>query len=40
MTLKELQNTIIYKSKCGTLFNVDCMELLKSLPDKSVDLNK
>ena len=38
MTLKELQNTIIYKSKCGTLFNIDCMKLLKSLPDESVNL--
>ena len=38
MTLKELQNVIIYKSKCGTLFNVDCMELLKPLPDESVNL--
>ena len=38
MTLKELQNTIIYKSKYGTLFNIDCMKLLKSLPDESVNL--
>lgn len=38
MTFKELQNTIKYKSKYGTLFNVDSMELLKSLPDESIDL--
>ena len=38
MTLQDLQNTIKYKSKQGTLFNVDCMELLKSLPNESIDL--
>ena len=38
MSLQDLQNTIKYKSKQGTLFNVDCMELLKSLPNESIDL--
>lgn len=38
MTLQDLQSTIKYKSKQGTLFNVDCMELLKSLPNESIDL--
>lgn len=38
MALQDLQNTIKYKSKQGTLFNVDCMELLKSLPNESIDL--
>ena len=38
MALQDLQNTIKYKSKQGTLFNVDCMELFKSLPNESIDL--
>ena len=38
MVLQDLQNTIKYKSKQGTLFNVDCMELLKFLPNESIDL--
>ena len=38
MALQELKNTIKHKSKYGTLFNVDCMELLKSLPNESINL--
>ena len=38
MTLKELYNIAPYKDKYGTCFNDDCLERMKDIPDKSIDI--
>lgn len=38
MTLKELYNIAPYKDKYGMCFNDDCLERMKDIPDKSIDM--
>ena len=38
MTLKELYNKADYKDELGMMFNGDCLELMKDIPDKSIDM--
>ena len=38
MTLKELCQVADYKDKNGLLFNGDCLEIMKMIPDESVDM--
>ena len=38
MTLKELYKTADYKDSHGMLFHGDCLEIMKNIPDGSVDL--
>ncbi len=38
MDLKELYNVAPYKDKHGMCFNDDCLESMKDIPDKSIDM--
>ena len=38
MNFKELKNQAIYHTKQGCFFQMDCMDIMKSLPDESIDL--
>ena len=38
MTLKELYNIADYKNENSMLFNKDCIEVMKEIPSKSVDM--
>ena len=38
MTIKELYNIAPYKDKYGMCFNDDCLEVMKDIPDKSIDM--
>lgn len=38
MGFKDYKDKALYRSENGYLFNIDCLEILKSLPDASVDL--
>lgn len=38
MNFKELYEVADYKYKRGMLFNGDCLEIMKNIPDKSVDM--
>ena len=38
MTLKELYNIAPYKDKYGMCFNDGCLERMKDIPDKSIDM--
>lgn len=38
MTLKELYNIADYKNENSILFNKDCIEVMKEIPSKSVDM--
>ena len=38
MTLKELYKTADYKDSHGMLFHGDCLEIMKNIEDKSIDM--
>ncbi len=38
MKLNELYKIADYKDKSGMLFNGDCLEVMKNIPDGSIDM--
>lgn len=38
MDLKELYNKADYKDELGMCFNGDCLEIMKDIPDNSIDM--
>lgn len=38
MSLAEMYKSADYKDKNGMLFNDDCLEIMKNIPDKSIDM--